>query len=89
MAVYRNDDPGFLVEALRSLQTQTLQQFELVVVVDGPIPDSLKAVLRDWSERFPFGYKQIQLPQNLGLANALNAGLKECGCEWFPMTTSR
>ena len=49
MSVYKNDDPGFLSIALKSIyDDQTVKPDEIVVVFDGPLTDKLYAVLNEF-----------------------------------------
>ena len=45
MSVYKNDNPEQLDVALDSIINQTLPPSEIVVVVDGPVPETLSKVL--------------------------------------------
>jgi glycosyltransferase involved in cell wall biosynthesis len=77
MSVYRKDDPGFLREALESLEHQTLPADEIVIVVDGPVSAELDAILDDFAARYADGQVTLhRLAQNQGLASAMNVGLK-------------
>ena len=53
MAVYEGDRPEFLAEALDSIAAQTYTAVDAYVFKDGPIPESLDQVLRDFSARMP------------------------------------
>jgi len=45
MCVYKNDNPEHFDEALKSIINQTLYPTEIVLVIDGPIQDSIEAVI--------------------------------------------
>jgi glycosyltransferase involved in cell wall biosynthesis len=77
--VYRGDHPDHLVQALESLERQTLPADEVVIVQDGPIPDPLSNVLQEWRARLPTN--QITLYRNEGLGVALQVGLAGCNHE--------
>lgn len=66
----------FLEECLLSLETQTFPASEIIIVEDGPIPESLNATLTEFEQRL-FIYR-VKLPTNRGLARALNEGLSVC-----------
>lgn len=72
MAVYKNDKPEWLGEAIDSILNQTYKANEFIVVVDGPIPTKLNTTLESYNEKIT----TIRLPQNKGLWNALNTGIK-------------
>lgn len=75
MTVYKKDDLENFSLALDSMEKQTLQPDEIVLVKDGPIPNELQDVIdRHLREGAPI--VQVQLPENRGLGLALNEGLK-------------
>lgn len=53
LPVYKSDDPEFFKVAVRSVYNQTVQPSEIIVVVDGPIPDTLKSTLYDLQNEIP------------------------------------
>ena len=53
MSVYKNDNPEQLDVALDSIINQTLPPSEIVVVVDGPVPETLSRVLEDKKKCIP------------------------------------
>jgi glycosyltransferase involved in cell wall biosynthesis len=73
LAVYYKDDPYLFLNALTSIFSNSLQPQELVVVADGDLTVELVSIISDFSKKYPL--RLIQLAQNVGLANALNAGL--------------
>lgn len=76
MSVYRKDDPDALREALESLAQQTVPADEIVIVVDGPVPAALNEILDDFAQRYTAGQTVLhRLPENRGLASAMNTGL--------------
>lgn len=75
MSVYFREKPAFLREALRSVFEQSVLPAEVVVVKDGPLGDELDSVVAE------FDVKVVALPENVGLGNALNEGLKHCSYE--------
>lgn len=70
MSVYRGTDAAELAVALQSLTVQTRPADEIVVVLDGPVPDTVLGVLDEFALA-----RTIPLPENVGLGRALNAGL--------------
>ncbi len=76
MSVYFKEKPEYLEACLQSLAVQTLKADEVVLVEDGPISSDLKAVI----ERFRESLNIVSVPlnENVGLACALNEGLKHC-----------
>lgn len=85
LPVYAGDDADFFTRAITSVTSeQTLHPDELVVVVDGPVPARLAAVLDrlDAGELTGgVGVRIVALQRNAGLARALEAGLAACSHE--------
>ena len=82
MPVYKGDPPSHFDEALKSVFNQTLKANEVVVIQDGPIPDSLESVLTHWKEKIP-ELNHVVLEVNQGLSSALNAGIEAAKHEWL------
>ena len=76
MSVYSKEKSEYLASCLQSLAEQTLKADEVVLVEDGPISSDLKAII----ERFRESLNIVSVPLdcNVGLASALNEGLKHC-----------
>ncbi|MDR1853041.1 MAG: CDP-glycerol:glycerophosphate glycerophosphotransferase [Propionibacteriaceae bacterium] len=74
LPVYRGDSPEFFREAYRSVTEQTLPPTEVLIVRDGPVPASIEALLTEFEGG---STRVLRLPQNVGLARALNAGLAQ------------
>jgi GT2 family glycosyltransferase len=75
MAVYAGDRVEWVSEALRTIREQTIPPAQTVVVQDGPVSTELSAVLE------AAGVELVVLPENGGLAAALQAGLQRCSYE--------
>ncbi|MEZ8292152.1 glycosyltransferase [Vibrio sp. 10N.222.49.A3] len=75
-SLYFKEEPAYLEQCFESLAWQTLEANEVVVVHDGPLTDALYETLDKWKKKLPI--KEVILPRNVGLGDALNAGLKEC-----------
>ena len=81
MSVYAGERPEFLSAALNSLEQQTDQPDEILLVKDGPISQELESVIKEYERRL--GLRTISLPDNGGLARALNAGLAAARHPWI------
>lgn len=85
LPVYRGDTAAFFRRAVESVTVeQTLPPTELVVVVDGPVDDGLREVLDAVAAGQVSGgvpVTIVALPENLGLARALEIGLARCSHE--------
>lgn len=73
--------PELLARALRSALAQTHRDLEIVVVVDGPDPETA-ALLRSMNEE---RIRMIENPTPLGGAAARNVGIREANGEWIAL----
>jgi glycosyltransferase involved in cell wall biosynthesis len=81
LSVYKNEKPEFLARALASIwDGQTRKPNEIIVVEDGPIPDSLEIIVQSLKSKVQSEghatFTIVKLPENGGLTKALNEGLK-------------
>lgn len=77
-SVYCKDQPDYVARALDSItKLQTLKPNELVLVVDGSIPERLESLIKERKEKQPELYKIIWLKENGGLGNALRLGVEQ------------
>lgn len=81
MSTYAAEKADNLRTALDSLYNQTLAPERIVLVIDGAIGPEQEAVLAEFSAD-PRRVKLtlVRLPENGGLAAAMNAGLVYCDC---------
>lgn len=77
ISVYYKENVKFLKESLSSVFNQSAKPTEVVLVKDGPLGIDLDNLIEEFQKKYSF-LKVVALPKNLGLGNALNAGLKEC-----------
>ena len=78
MSVYFKEQPNNLRQAMESMRQQTVPTDDFVLVCDGPLTDELDAVISEEQEKLGKVLQVLRLPQNSGLGNALNEGLKLC-----------
>ncbi|CAG4884367.1 putative Uncharacterized glycosyltransferase HI_1695 [Georgfuchsia toluolica] len=78
MAVYRNDNLQYLRDSFDSVAVQIPAPEQIVIVRDGPVPSEIQHFLDELQASRPHLVTLVQLPQNRGLAEALNEGLKAC-----------
>ena len=76
MCVYGGDNARWFETAIESVLNQTLPPNEIVLVVDGPVPDDLNAVILKLEENDTF--KVIRLETNQGHGIARKTGLDNC-----------
>ncbi len=79
MSVYQKDDPQWFQTAIESVLNQSVKPNEIVLVIDGPIPELLNKTVSAL-EKDPL-FKVVRLEKNVGLGNALAEGLKHCSHE--------
>jgi len=83
LPVYAGNSPEQLREAFESsVQQQTRRPDMVVVTVDGPIGPALEAQLAELVGSSPVPVELVRLPENRGLATALNAGLAVIATEY-------
>lgn len=73
----------YLADALRSVQDQTLRDFECLVVDDASTDDS-RAIAKKFVGSDP-RFKLLSLKENKGAAAARNAGLAKVSGEWIAL----
>ena len=79
MCVYGGDNPEWFSVAVNSILNQTRKPDEVVLVVDGPVPEALDAVIADF-EKNPV-FKVVRLAVNSGHGEARRTGLNNCTYE--------
>ena len=75
MSVYKDDDPTDFTEAVFSVFKQSCPPDEIVLVIDGPIPQPLMEAIKKLQKVIPI-LKVIPLAQNMGHAVARQTGLE-------------
>ncbi len=84
MTTYRGETPEYLDCSLNSLLVcQTCKPDQLVLVVDGPIPDELDQVIKDYKNRFTDIIDVIYSPVNQGQSKASAIGFEYLRNELF------
>ena len=79
LPVYAGDRADFLRRAfVSSVNEQTLRPDDVVVVQDGPLPDSLNQVCDELAAASPVPVNLVRLERNVGLGPALDHGLEAC-----------
>jgi len=79
LPVYAGDAAEPLARSFVSVTAdQEVAPAEVVVVVDGPIGDPLRRTLDEVVAASPVPVQVVELPTNVGLGRALNAGLEAC-----------
>lgn len=76
MCVYGGDDPVWFKTAVDSILDQTARPDQVALVVDGPVPEELDKVIKEY-EADPI-FTVVRLAQNQGHGNARRASLAAC-----------
>ena len=76
MCVYGGDNPQWFATAINSILNQAARPDEVVLVVDGPVPEALNAVIAHY-EVDPV-FRVIRLEKNMGHGEARRIGLNAC-----------
>lgn len=74
MSVYKNDNPSDFTEAINSVYKQTCPPDEIILVVDGPIPNSIEKSIDIIKRTIPI-LRIVTLEKNMGHAVARQTGL--------------
>ena len=83
ICVYGGDNAEHFDVAIRSIIEQSLQPTEIVLTVDGPIPDNIEAIISKYRkelELLPISFKVIYLKKNLGHGEARRICFDNCTC---------
>lgn len=77
ISVYENDKTSYVKSALDSiLLYQTRRPAEIVVVIDGSIPEAIQALLEEYHTEYPSIFSFIKFETNQGLGKALQKGVE-------------
>lgn len=79
MCVYGGDHAEWFQTAVDSILNQTTPPDEVVLVVDGPVPEPIDVLVREYENSRLF--KVVPFPENQGHGNARRAGLEHCSHE--------
>ena len=88
MCVYGGDDPAHFDIALESVVNQTVKPAEIVLVVDGPVPDDTDSVIEKYqkiSQSHKIGFSVYRLEQNMGHGAARRLSLDKCTHEYIAL----
>lgn len=80
LPIYGKESSKNLLDCLNSIRAQSLLPREILIIEDGPIGKNLKNIYDLFHKDLHL--RIISLPENRGLANALNFGLDFINTEW-------
>lgn len=82
MCVYGKDNPEYFDAAIASIVNQTVKPAEIVLVVDGPIPREIDAVIEKYRANLTdIVFRPIYLEQNVGHGEARRICFDNCKFE--------
>ena len=82
MSIYHKEKPEYFNRCMESIwDEQTVKPDEIVLVQDGPLNNNLYKIIDKWKIKLKDSLVRVALEQNIGLASALNEGLKYCKYE--------
>lgn len=76
MCVYGGDNPEHFRLAVESILEQTVPASEIVIAVDGPVPEALEQVIREYESQPAF--QVVWMAENLGHGEARRMSLQHC-----------
>ena len=82
MSIYKTDNPEYLQVALDSIIHQTLVPDEIVLIADGPVPQSLIDVVEKTKARFAALHAYYQ-DKNRGLGGALRIAVEKAQYDYL------
>jgi len=77
ICVYGKDNAEHFKMAMESIINQTIPPNEIVLVVDGPIPDSIQKVIEIIQNKYE-NLKVVYLEKNVGHGEARRIGIQQC-----------
>ena len=80
ISIYKKNTTEELNRCFESIKIQKHIPNEIILVIDGPLEESVFFDIKKWSEALPI--KTFKLNKNMGLAYALNYGMKLCINDW-------
>ena len=82
MSVYKNDIAENVRTAVESVYNQTLKPKQIVMVVDGPVPEDITRVLEELKKEIDI-FEVYAYEKNSGLGTALKRGTEFCKYEYI------
>jgi glycosyltransferase involved in cell wall biosynthesis len=80
LSIYKKNTAKELNFCFESIKNQSNIPNEIIFIIDGPIEESVSIEIKKWCEALPI--KVFKLNENMGLAHALNYGLRLCTHNW-------
>ena len=80
LSIYQKNTADELNLCFGSIKNQINIPNEIILVIDGPIREEISREIDSWCEKLPI--KLYKLNANMGLAYALNYGIRRCTNDW-------
>lgn len=80
MSIYDKADPKLFEEAINSIYLNSLLPDKVLVVLDGPLNENLRLMVKNLQEKYKF--ESLPIIKNVGLAKALNHGLSKINTDY-------
>ena len=77
MSVYKNENPEWFRDAVKSVAEQTVKPDEILIVQDGMLSDELYSMCDKLKDCYSV-IRYLKLDKNYGLGMALHYGVKAC-----------
>lgn len=84
MCVYGGDNPEFFDAAVSSIVDQTVLPSEIVLTVDGPIPNAIETVIEKYRTQLSnsaIQFRVVYLGKNMGHGEARRICFEHCSCD--------
>ena len=84
LSIYHRESVDYFDKCMKSIwDRQTLKPSEIVLVVDGWLPESLDAKIVFWKEKLGHVLNIIVLEKNVGTGAAKNVGVSSCSYNYI------
>lgn len=87
ISVYEKDNPKYFSIALESVFKQTIKPTEVVLVVDGPVPEAISRIIGTMQGQHE-NLRVFYLEKNMGHGEARRVGLENCTSELVALMDS-
>ena len=78
MSVYDKEKPEYLQQSIESMLKQTVLPEQFVIVEDGKLKPELEQIIQSYQLKYGKLFTILALPENVGLARALDKGIAVC-----------
>ena len=84
MSIYHKEKPEYFKKSLESIwDNQSVKPNEIIIVKDGKLTKELDSIIDTMKSALGDILKVVPLKNNVGLAKALNIGIKHCSCDYI------